>query len=76
MIYVTGDCHGGFQRFGMKYFPQQKELDRDDYMIICGDFGGIWEDTPQERYWLDWLEGKPFTTLFVDGNHEVRHEVA
>ena len=19
---------------------------------------------------MDWLEGKPFTTLFVDGNHE------
>ncbi len=70
MIYVTGDCHGGFQRFGTKYFPQQKELGRDDYMIICGDFGGIWGDTPQERYWLDWLEDKPFTTLFVDGNHE------
>ena len=70
MIYVTGDCHGGFQRFGTKYFPQQKELGRDDYMIICGDFGGVWEDTPQEQYWLDWLEGKPFTTLFVDGNHE------
>jgi len=43
-------------------------MTKDDYVIVCGDFG-IWNDTPEERYWLDWLEGKPFTTLFVDGNH-------
>ena len=24
----------------------------------------------EERHWLDWLEAKPFTTLFVSGNHE------
>ena len=23
-VYITGDTHGGFQRFGSKYFPQQK----------------------------------------------------
>ena len=37
---------------------------------MCGDFGGIWHDTPEERHWLDWLNKKNFTTLFVDGNHE------
>lgn len=70
MIYITGDCHGGFQRFGSKYFPQQKQMSQDDYMIICGDFGGLWNGSQEENYWLDWLEEKPFTTLFVDGNHE------
>ena len=70
MIYATGDTHGNFQRFGTKYFPEQKQMGRNDFVIICGDFGGVWADTPQERYWLDWLEDKPFTTLFVDGNHE------
>lgn len=70
MIYVTGDCHGGFQRFGIKHFPDQKAMRRDDCMMICGDFGGVWDDSPREAYWLDWLEEKPFTTLFVDGNHE------
>lgn len=39
-------------------------------MIICGDFGGVWDDSPREQYWLNWLEQKPFTLLFVDGNHE------
>ena len=70
MIFTTGDTHGNFQRFGTKHFPEQKEMSRSDHVIICGDFGGIWTDTPNERYWLDWLEDKPFTTLFVDGNHE------
>ena len=70
MIYVTGDTHGGFQQFGMKYFSAQRNMNRDDCTIICGDFGGVWDDSPKEAYWLDWLEEKPFTTLFVDGNHE------
>lgn len=70
MVFVTGDCHGNFQRFSRRYFPEQKTMDRNDYIIICGDFGGVWANTPEERYWLDWLEDRPFTTLFVDGNHE------
>ena len=69
MIYVTGDCHGDFRRFSTNIFPEQKEMTKDDYVIICGDFG-LWHDTKEERYWLDWLNDKSFTTLFVDGNHE------
>ena len=69
MIYITGDTHGGFQRFSTDHFPQQKRMNRDDCTVITGDFGGLWDDSPREAYWLDWLEKKPFTTLFVDGNH-------
>ena len=70
MIFATGDCHGDFQRFGSKHFPQQKGMGRDDYMIILGDFGGVWNGSSEERKRLDWLNEKPFTTLFVSGNHE------
>lgn len=70
MIYVTGDTHGGFHRLGSKYFPQQKEMTREDYVAITGDFGGLWDGGDKDQYWLDWLNDKPFTTLFVDGNHE------
>ena len=69
MIYVTGDCHGDFRRFSSDNFPEQREMTREDYVIVCGDFG-LWQDTKDERYWLDWLSRKPFTLLFVDGNHE------
>lgn len=70
MIFVTGDTHGDFHRFSTKRFPQQKTMSHDDYVIICGDFGGVWNDSNEERHNLDWLSDKPFTTLWVDGNHE------
>ena len=69
-VYATGDCHGTFRRFGRKYFPEQANMSRDDFVIICGDFGGLWESSEEENYWLDWLNDKPWTTLWVDGNHE------
>lgn len=70
MVYLTGDCHGDFRRFSTSIFPEQKEMTRNDFVIILGDFGGIWSNSKEEKYWLDWLNNKPFTTLFVDGNHE------
>lgn len=73
MIYITGDCHSNFERFNTRNFPEQKEMTKDDYVIICGDFGGVWNkdgESKMETSVLDWLDGKAFTTLFVDGNHE------
>ena len=73
MIYITGDTHSDFTRFSTDKFPIQKEMTKNDYVIICGDFGGVWtfeQESNQEKYWLDWLNSKNFTTLFVDGNHE------
>lgn len=73
-LFVTGDMHcnacGEFSKLNTKNFPVQKELSKDDYILIAGDFGCIWNGSTEEEYWLDWLENKPFTTLFVDGNHE------
>ena len=66
MIYVTGDTHGNFERFSNHRFHGTE----DDCVIICGDFGGVWRRTKAEDYWLDWLNDKPYRTLFVDGNHE------
>ena len=43
MIYITGDCHGNFERFNTDIFPEQLEMNKEDYVIICGDFGGIWD---------------------------------
>ena len=43
MIWITGDCHAEFNRFSTKRFPAQKEMTKDDFVIICGDFAGIWD---------------------------------
>ena len=72
-IFLTGDTHGRFERFSVDSFPLGKELTKEDYVVILGDFGGIWEqseDNKNENYWLTWLDEKPWTTLFIDGNHE------
>lgn len=69
MIYITGDTHGDFRRFSTDSFPEQKGLTKSDYVIVCGDFG-IWADDRNHACWMQWLDEKPFTTLFVDGNHE------
>lgn len=70
MVFVTGDTHADFLRFNTRSFVEQKEMTLDDIVIICGDFGGVWNDSKEERYWLDWLSEKNFTICFVDGNHE------
>ena len=75
MLFCTGDTHSDFHRFSMDAFPEQRELNRDDTMIISGDFGGVWyqensEYIKKENWWLDWLEDKTYTTVFIDGNHE------
>ena len=76
MIYLTGDTHGemSINKLSSPNWPEGKCLTRDDYVIILGDFGLVWNyqgESPTEKKWLDWLEyEKPWTTLFVDGNHE------
>lgn len=74
MIFVTGDIHGhiDIHKLNTKGFPAQNTLSKKDYVIICGDFGLVWgrEYAKSDAYWQKWLEEKPFTTLFVDGNYE------
>jgi hypothetical protein len=73
-IYVTGDTHGfEFKKLSNKNFIDHKITTKNDYMIICGDFGLVWNNSKEEKHWRKWLNEKSFTTLFVDGNHE-NHE--
>lgn len=72
MIYVTGDIHADLDigKLSMDKFPQQRSLSKEDYLIICGDFGLVWDGSRRELWWRKWLSDKNFTTLWVDGNHE------
>ena len=69
-IFLTGDTHGDFSRLLPAAFHEQRDLTKEDYLILCGDFGGVWDGGDAEQQWLDWLETRSFTTLFVSGNHE------
>lgn len=75
-IFLTGDLHGDYDihKLSSKNFNKGSELSKDDIVIILGDFGLLWDPvhniSNRERYWIKWLADKPWTTLFVCGNHE------
>ena len=83
-IYITGDCHGNFERFSTKKLKQANlKLTQDDIVIVAGDMGIIWGErdtagigpyltklSANDLWWIRWMEEKPFQVLFVDGNHE------
>ena len=64
MVYVTGDTHADFTRF------DRLKLKRGDTLIICGDFGFIWDGGEKEEKILKKIGNKKYTTLFIDGPHE------
>ena len=70
MMYITGDVHGDINRFSEAFILNETSLTKDDYLIICGDFGFIFLNDNEEKEWLDALAKKPYNILFIDGNHE------
>ena len=73
MLYVTGDTHGDLDFQKIIDWSEATKLNKDkDYLVILGDFGYVWankRDT-HEKEKLDFISRLPFTTLFIDGNHE------
>lgn len=82
MIYLFGDLHGAanINRFEKDSFPQGLDLTKEDYVIVLGDFGIPWNNVSTKGYKeeieaLKLLNHKPWTTLFIDGNHENFHNL-
>ena len=75
-IFVCGDIHADISHISKRAMKKQNiKLTEKDYLIILGDFGGVWY-YPESRFYKQdvylqkWLSNQPWTTLFVDGNHE------
>ena len=51
-IFITGDTHADYdwKKLMTKSFPVQKELTKDDYVIIAGDFGGVFLLDRTDKY--------------------------
>ena len=47
MVYITGDMHGDLSRFKNPIF---KKMKAGDVLIVCGDFGFIWDGSRQEKF--------------------------
>lgn len=79
-IYLTGDTHGNdVSKLNSKFFPIGDTLNKNDYVIILGDFGCPWFDlidnkieniSKPDSEILNFYNNKPWTTLFIPGNHE------
>lgn len=67
MVYVTGDMHGEWERFKTK---DMKKLKKGDVLIVCGDFGFLWDNSRKEKQILQKMAALPFTVAFLDGCHE------
>ncbi|MFR9228778.1 MAG: hypothetical protein ACLVKJ_07905 [Acutalibacteraceae bacterium] len=67
MIYITGNTHGDINRFETE---QTKKFTSEDYLIICGDFGFIWNGGKKEEKQLERLS-KTIYHLFVDGTQKI-----
>ena len=64
MVYITGDMHGDIDRL---YDKQLKKLKSGDTLIVCGDFGFIWDGNSQEAKILEELGSRKYNVCFVDG---------
>lgn len=67
MIYITGDMHGRTERI---YDRRLNRLKKGDTLIICGDFGFIWDGSQKEKKILDYLGSRRYNVAFIDGTHE------
>lgn len=67
MVYITGDLHGDISRFSD---TAMRPLKKGDTLIVCGDFGFLWDGGKKEQRQLKKLGSLPYTVLFLDGPHE------
>jgi len=70
-LFITGDTHGqiDISKLNTAHFPLQKELTKEDVMVVLGDWGGIWDGGKTDKWVQAWWNEKPWTTFVVLGNH-------
>jgi DNA repair exonuclease SbcCD nuclease subunit len=66
IIGVCGDTHGDLN---FKNIYKAKKLGADT-LLVCGDFGYIWDGSLKEQKQLNYLNKIGVQVLFCDGNHE------
>lgn len=84
-VFVVGDTHGklDIQSTYAARFPQQRDLTKEDVLIIAGDAGIIWNGlnskghlSERDRRLIRAYERRSFTTAYIDGNHENHHAIS
>ena len=68
---MTGDIHASYDiaKLSESCFDTAG-LTKDDYVIICGDFGLVWNNSASEQYWLRCLTPDLSQPYLLMVNHE------
>ena len=66
-VYITGDMHGDIERLYDKEF---RKLKKNDVLIVCGDFGYIFDGGKLENETKKFFATRKFVTAFVEGTHD------
>lgn len=76
-FFITGDLHGiiNLSRLDLVNVITSDSITKEDYVVILGDFGIPFSTKGTSRYKIEIeelkrLSDRPWTTLFIDGNHE------
>jgi hypothetical protein len=80
-VYVTGDTHGTMdvERLLPQNWSLGKTLTKEDFVIILGDMGLLWEHVPSDKHEIPLTElynWFPWTTIWLPGNHENYDRIA
>lgn len=67
MVFITGDTHGDPERLSKSAL---KELAPSDTLIVCGDFGFVWDNSKAEQKILKSFSKRKYNICFIDGTHE------
>ena len=66
LLGITGDTHSDLNFIQIYKAKKQGVTD----LIICGDFGYVWDGSRKEQKQLDYMSRIGVNILFIDGNHE------
>ena len=70
MVYVTGDTHGDPNRLSKNNL---KSLNEGDTLIVCGDFGFIWDRSKAEQKVLKELS--KISNIMVDKQYYTTYSI-
>ena len=73
MIFITGDTHATIDIDKIRNIDY---LTEKDYLIICGDFGGVWSYPYTEYYKMDmtlqdWYKNRPCSKFILAYGHRI-----
>jgi hypothetical protein len=67
LLFITGDVHANIKEFQSRQYGRIK---KNDAVIVCGDFGILWDGGKAEQKKIKSIGRKRYKTLFIDGEHE------